>query len=119
MTFLAGLFAARSHLAILLGLGAAVGVVRLTSRLSEPPPRAASLAAFAPLASAWPVRPSSRLSTRERALAHAAWSYFEHNTDERTGLAASVQGYPSTTMWDVGSQLMAILAAEDLGVVSR
>ncbi len=113
MSFLRGLLAARSHLAFLLGLAAAVAVVRLTSGL------ATSAAALDGAARALPLRAPGPLSPRERRLARAAWSYLQRNTDERTGLASSVDGYPSTTMWDVGSELMALLAAEDVGVASR
>jgi hypothetical protein len=49
----------------------------------------------------------------------AAWSYFERNTDPRTGLASTVKGHPATTLWDAGSQLLAILAAEDLGLLTE
>ncbi len=119
MTFLSGLFAARSHLAFLVGLAAAIAVVRLTAGASSAGQEPRGLEAMGPLAEQWPLRRSAPLSAAEREMARAAWSYLEANTDERTGLASSVQGYPSTTMWGVGSQLMAVLAAEDLGLVSR
>jgi len=50
-------------------------------------------------------------------MALAAWSYLERNTDPRTGFAGSVEGHPATTMWDLGSQLMGVLSAEDLGLI--
>ena len=59
------------------------------------------------------------LGAREREMARAAWSYLERNTDPATGLAPSVAGHPTTTLWDVGSQLMAVLAAEELGLVTE
>jgi hypothetical protein len=118
MSFLRGLLAARSHLAFLVGLAAAFAVVRATARVGHDPPPGGE-EALAPLADRFPLRARAPLGPRERDLALAAWSYFEANTDEGTGLTHSVRGYPSTTMWDVGSQLMAILAAEDLLVVSR
>ena len=119
MGFLHGLLSARSHLAFLIGLAAAIGAVRLTARLSRaavsPAPNSAALAS---LSRALPLREPGPLSPQERDLARAAFQYLETNTDERTGLAASVAGYPSTTLWEVGSQLMALLAAEDLGLAS-
>jgi hypothetical protein len=50
--------------------------------------------------------------------ARTAWRYFERNTDPATGLVRSVEGYPSATTWDVGSSLIAALAARELGLVS-
>jgi hypothetical protein len=117
MNFLRGLLAARSHLAILVGIVAALVTIRLATRvvrLSSP--------AHYPSAATWarelPLRQPRPLTTTELALASDAWSYFTHNTDPRTGLTSSVAGYPSTTIWDLGSQLLATLAAEDLRLVS-
>jgi hypothetical protein len=114
VSFLRGLFAARSHLAFLVGIAGAVLVVHVTSRVSRATarPRAAA-------AEVLPLRPSGPLTPGERELARLAWRFFEVETDPGTGLTRSVAGYPSTTMWEVGSQLMAVLAAEDLGLVSR
>jgi hypothetical protein len=119
VSFLRGLLAARSHLAFLVGLAAAVAVIRATSRLADAAPAGDPPAERARLAERLPLRGRAPLTARDRELARAAWSYFERNTDERSGLAQSVRGYPSTTMWEAGSQLLAILAAEDLRVVSR
>ncbi len=120
MTFLRGLLAARSHLAFLLGVVLAVAVVRFTARLTRAavaplPERATALVS---LVRALPLREPGPLTPRERALARAAFRYLERNTDPRTGFTASVEGYPSTTLWDLGSQLMALVAAEDLGLAS-
>ncbi|BDG10736.1 DUF3131 domain-containing protein [Anaeromyxobacter paludicola] len=117
MSFLRGLLAARSHLAFLLGLAAAVAVVRFTSRLGRAAATPAPLAAAD--ATALPLRPTGPLAPRERALARAAWDYLERETDPVTGLARSVAGYPSTTLWDLGSQLMGVLAAEDLELATH
>jgi Protein of unknown function (DUF3131) len=119
VTFLRGLLAARSHLAFLVGLAGAIAVVRLTARASGVVQQPRGLEALGPLAEQWSPRRDAPLSRAEHELARAAWAYFERNTDERTGLASSVRGYPSTTMWEAGSQLMAVLAAQDLGLVSR
>lgn len=118
MTFLRGLLAGRSHLAVLVGLGLAAGTAGTVHRLvpSAPP---SSFAALAPEPDALPLRRGGALDPRERALAEAAWAYLERNTDARTGLAPAVAGHAAATLWDVGSQLLALLAAEDLGLVSR
>ncbi|HEX9242918.1 MAG TPA: DUF3131 domain-containing protein [Anaeromyxobacter sp.] len=67
---------------------------------------AAALAAVAPV-------PPADLDA-----ARTAWRYFERNTDPASGLVRSVEGYPSATAWDVGSSLLAALAAGELGLVS-
>lgn len=54
---------------------------------------------------------------RDLEAARIAWRYFERNTDPRTGLVASVEGYPSTTAWDLGSSIIATIAARELGLV--
>ncbi|WP_242354347.1 MULTISPECIES: DUF3131 domain-containing protein [unclassified Anaeromyxobacter] len=51
--------------------------------------------------------------------AQIAWRYFERNYHPATGLVNSVEGYPNTTMWDLGSTVLATLAARDLGLVER
>lgn len=59
------------------------------------------------------------LSAQEMQWARLAWSYFEHNTDPATGLVSAVQGFPSTSLWDSGSSLLALLAARDLDIVDE
>jgi hypothetical protein len=51
------------------------------------------------------------------AAARIAWRYFERNTHAATGLVDSVEGYPSTTAWDLGSSVLAALAAHELGIL--
>ena len=121
MTFLRGLLAARAHLAFLVGLAAAFLTVRAVDRSTAPRlARERAGAAEAVQAEALPVRARAQtLDARELAMARAAWAYVRRNTRPETGLATSVQGWPTATLWDLGSQLMAILAAEDLGLASR
>lgn len=116
MTFLRGLLSARGHLAFLAGLLAAFVVAREADRLVAAPARGAADGP-APAAGA-PLRPQGGLDARELALARAAWSYFERHADPVTGLVPAVKGHRATTLWDLGSQLAAVLAAEDLGLVS-
>jgi hypothetical protein len=52
------------------------------------------------------------------AAARVAWRYFERNTHAGTGLVSSVEGYPGTSAWDLGSSLLAALAARELGLLS-
>ncbi len=53
----------------------------------------------------------------ELVAARIAWRYFERNTQPSTGLVSSVEGYPSTTAWDLGSSIFAALAARELGLL--
>jgi hypothetical protein len=65
---------------------------------------------------AW-LRPSSALSPADLAVARVAWKYFERNYHPATGLVSSVDGYPGTSLWDLGSSLFATIAARELGLV--
>jgi hypothetical protein len=49
--------------------------------------------------------------------ARTAWRYFERNTDPATGLVEAVEGHPSSTAWDLGSSLIAALAARELAIL--
>ena len=115
MSFTRGFLAARSHLAFLLGLALALGVVWLVNRYmpqgDAPKAPSTMTPAFARALAlpkdTLPLRPTvAELTPRERRWAEAAWSYFQNNTRPETGLADSVKGYPSTTLWDTGSQLI-------------
>lgn len=118
MSFLRGLLAGRSHLAVLLGLAAAAATAGAVHRVVPNAPALTPFEAVAPPARALPLRTHGPLDARERALARAAWSYFERNTDRETGLTPAVAGHRAVTLWDVGSQLFAVLSAEDLGLVT-
>lgn len=49
--------------------------------------------------------------------ARIAWQYFRKNTGP-TGLINAVDGYPSSTMWEAGSSLIAILAAGEFDLIA-
>jgi hypothetical protein len=118
VSFLRGLLAARGHLAFLAGLALAFATIRAVEAWSRPR-LARGAASMAALDRLLPLRPvAGSLDDREQAMARAAWSYLESNVDPVTGLVTSVKGHPATTMWDLGSQLWAVVAAEDLGLVS-
>lgn len=59
------------------------------------------------------------LTEQEMTMAKVAWKYFENNTNAKTGLANAVDAYPSTTMWDSASYLAGLVAAHQLGLVSK
>ncbi|MCG7499813.1 DUF3131 domain-containing protein [Vibrio sp. Of7-15] len=66
-----------------------------------------------------PLREPRILTEQEYFWASTAWKYFENNYQENTGLVNSVDGYPSTTMWDTASYLMALISAEKLNVIGK
>lgn len=59
------------------------------------------------------------LSEDDIKAAKSAWQYFVNNYHENTGLVNSVDNYPSTTLWDTGSYLMALIAAYHLEIISE
>ncbi len=59
------------------------------------------------------------LSDQEKEWARIAWSYFESNYRESTGMVDSVKDYPATTMWDAASYLMALISALRLNIISE
>ncbi len=110
MSFWRGLLAARSHLAFVAGLLLAFGVKRAVDHtLSQPPP-------IEELQATLPLRPPGALTPGQKLLARDAWRYLARNTRE-SGLVDSVEGFPSTTLWDQGSALMGMVAAQELAII--
>lgn len=99
--------------------GAALAQPASTPAPASPPLAPASSPGACPAdpvpAARYPQR-SGELTGREMAMARTAWRYFERNT-QSTGMANAVEGYPSTTMWDTGAGLAAIVAARELGLI--
>ena len=75
---------------------------------------------LAVLAPADPVR--TPLTGAERRFyadaAESAWSYLDANYQEATGLVNATPDWQYTTIWDVGAQLLAFLAAKELGLLA-
>ncbi|USD38071.1 DUF3131 domain-containing protein [Ferrimonas sp. SCSIO 43195] len=115
MAFKQNVLNARHHLVFLLGLGLAFTLVMSLEQQEFNNDLVDKLHFSATIPDPQP-RP---LTVQERQWAETAWQYFEANTQTGTGLANSVDGYPSTTMWDTASYLMAIIAAERLQLISR
>lgn len=135
MTFKENLIKARSHIIFLLGLLAAFAAVIALERwdiegLSRVPDLPASqqegpIRVLEALQEKWiakemgiPAAPPRSLSEREMGWARIAWKYFESNVQPTTGMVNSVDGYPSSTMWDTASYLMALIAVERLAIIS-
>ncbi len=62
--------------------------------------------------------PKKELTDNDNHIAKTAWTYFQNNYQEETGLFNAANKYPSTTMWDTGSALAATIAAEDFGIIN-
>jgi len=58
------------------------------------------------------------LTDADIAAAERAWRYIETNTRPETGWVDSVAGFPSSTLWDQGSYLLALVGAERLDIVT-
>jgi hypothetical protein len=117
-----GLRAARPHLAFLVGLAAALAIMWKvrddTSLTAQARPAVIDLAQRLQVSDALATRPQQPLSERELAQAQTAWRYFENNYVAETGFVNAADKYESATLWDLGSYMMALLAARDLGVIS-
>lgn len=111
------LLLARSHIAMVAGLIGGLALVFWMDGIDLSPPPADPMAPFAgvePLAVAAPRAPDEA----EMQAAAVAWRYFSNNISAETGLVASVDGYPSTTMWETGALIDAVVAAERLGLIT-
>ena len=107
---------ARSYLVFILSLGVAFSAVAWIEFRSgwAISPAGASIAASPSRAAP---RVHRELTEREMTWARTAWKYFQKNVDANTGLPGSVENYPSATMWDIGSYLLAVLSARQLDLI--
>jgi hypothetical protein len=112
MSFPSPLLAARQHLVVILGLLTAAALVSWleTPFRPEPPPLPAGEI---------PASRHGALSEEETRWARAAWRYFQRNSQEETGLVNAADGRSVTTLWDMGSHLLAMISAYRLGVIDR
>jgi hypothetical protein len=53
-----------------------------------------------------------------RTMARTAWTYMETHYDPATGFVRGSPEWANTTLWDIGGQLLAFLAARDLGLIT-
>ncbi len=115
MKFKQALVNARHHIVFLLGLSTALAVAfTLETRETQQVLGNITIEQSEQI----PYKTTRVLSKDEFEWANVAWRYFENNYQENTGLVNSVDGYPSTTMWDTASYLMGLIAAEKLNVIS-
>lgn len=65
-----------------------------------------------------PVSSPVSISDTQLRQAKIAWQYFEHNTSMTSGFVNSVDGYPSTTLWDQGGYVFALIAARKFELIT-
>lgn len=63
-------------------------------------------------------RGASTLTPAEMLVARQAWTYFQKNWQQKTGLVNSVSGFESVTMWDQAAAIAALVSAKELKLVS-
>ncbi|MBL1210867.1 DUF3131 domain-containing protein [Geminocystis sp. GBBB08] len=64
------------------------------------------------------ITPSS-FTSEDKKSAMMAWKYFERNWHESTGLVNAVEYYTWTTLWDLGSSVLAIHSAYQLKIIPQ
>ncbi len=120
MTFRENLVKARSQIAFIIGLClAATFALSVESRIDINSFRTNRQGSIQQSAVALPLAPAKALQFEDFKNAQIAWAYFEKNTQPATGLVNSANGYPSTTIWDQASYLLALVAAERIGVLPQ
>ena len=120
MSFKENLIKARSHIAFILGLSFAAGfALSVESRVNVDAFRTGGSTRIYPSEAQLTLAPQSPLSPRDLENARIAWRYFEKNTQTQTGLVNSVDGFPSTTIWDQGSYILGLISAERIGIVDK
>ncbi|SLN61940.1 hypothetical protein PSA7680_03269 [Pseudoruegeria aquimaris] len=108
----------RPNLAFLLGLCAAAALAffieRQTAEFSYDPQ---SQRGFESLPPPLPLAQQFPLTEADMQAARTAWAYVAANTQWDTGFVNAVDGYPSATLWDLGSYIFALVSANRLGLV--
>ncbi len=111
---------ARSHIVFIIGLICAAGIavsmdkaVRYSSFSNN------SQSAITISIDQTAIAKRGELSLQDKERAEIAWRYFERNYNVETGLVNSVDGFPSTTMWDQSSYLLGMISALKLGVLDQ
>lgn len=58
-----------------------------------------------------------KLTPEETTTARQAWSYFQRNWNDETGLVNSVDGFASVSMWDQTAAIAALVSAREINIV--
>ncbi|HRJ51730.1 MAG TPA: DUF3131 domain-containing protein [Candidatus Thiothrix moscowensis] len=117
MSFKQNLVRARSHIIFLTGLVTAFGLVGWLEGISMG--SANTPEAVIETSSDVKIAPTRPLTAQEMEWAKTAWKYFQNNTVTETGLVNSADKYPASTLWDTSSYLMAVIAAQRLGIIDQ
>jgi len=123
MVWSQGYLHARHHLAFMIGLCLAVAIA-WQAELHMPRPIQAWIDNFSTVLGVDKTFPKVAkvpvaLTDEEKHWAVVAWHYFQNNYQSNTGMVNSVDNYPSTTLWDLGSYLMGALSARELGIIQE
>lgn len=62
---------------------------------------------------------ATKLTAAEMEVAQTAWQYFEANWNKTTGLANSADKFPSVTLWDQSATIAALVAANELKIITN
>jgi len=118
-TFRNGLKNARSHIVFLLALITAFSFIIYLEMMTPGLVDAASKRTRPALvvSEGIPVADEVALTPEQIEWASIAWRYFENEVDAESGLVGSVAGFPSSTMWDTGSYLLAVISAHRLEII--
>lgn len=120
MYFIENLFKARGNMAFMVGLCLAAGVaITVEFQADKIKNFGRSAATIQTSDTRLPLAQIRSLSAIDLEHARVAWSYFEQHTDPVTGLASSAANYPSTTIWDQASYLLALISAERIGILDK
>lgn len=105
--------------ACLTALTVAFSPVACTNASGSAPGDTATAAATLTSEEVQPPRPALTEPEKQfyRDVAKQSWGYMVANTDPVTGLAKATPDWANTTLWDVGGQLLATLAAKDLQII--
>ncbi len=63
-----------------------------------------------------PLTPEEKQLYRD--IARASWAYLDQNYQPATGLVNATPDWANTTLWDVGGQIIAFVAAKQLGLIA-
>src|SRR5580765_710941 len=62
-----------------------------------------------------PLSPEEKQRLRD--IAKSSWAYLDANYQQATGLVNATPDWANTTLWDVGGQIIAYVAAKDLRLI--
>lgn len=117
MSFKTNLIRARGHIVFILALLTAFGIVITIENMNFEN----RVSSRAPIENEVTLQISKQrnISAEEREWANIAWTYFENNTIQATGMVNSVDQYNASTLWDTSSYLMGLISAYRLDIIPQ